>query len=77
MCQAILEMIEDGRQEGRQEERQQGMKLLVESFQELGISKESTFLKVKEKYQLTEEQVNEKLELFWVGSSSALVDATK
>lgn len=73
MCQAILEMIEDG----RQEERQQGMKLLVESFQELGISKEITFLKVKEKYQLTEEQANEKLELFWVDSSSALVDATK
>lgn len=74
MCQAILEMIEDGRQEGRQEERQQGMKVLVESFRELGISKEITFLKVKEKYQLTEAQANEKIALYWVDSSTAFID---
>ena len=73
MCQAIKEMIEDGRQEGRQE----GMKVLVESFQELGISKEITFLKVKEKYRLTEEQANEKIALYWVDSSVEFRDEKK
>lgn len=62
MCQAILEMIEDGRQEGIQE----GIKVLVESCQEFGICKEETTLKVKEKYKLTEEQAIEKIELYWV-----------
>lgn len=62
MCQAILEMIEEGRQEGIQE----GIRVLVEFCQELGISKEDATLKVKEKYNLTEEQVTEKIALYWV-----------
>lgn len=61
MCQAILEMIEDGRQEGIQE----GIKVLVESCQEFGIAKEDAMLKVKEKYKLTEEQAVEKIVLYW------------
>lgn len=75
MCQAILEMIEDGRQEGREQGReqgiQQGMKVLVECCQEFGISKEDATLKVKEKYNLTEKQAKEKIALYWVDSTSA------
>lgn len=50
MCQAIKEMIEDGRQEGRQE----GIRNFVESCKELGISKENILLKLKEKFTLQE-----------------------
>ena len=61
MCQAILEMIEDGRQEGIQE----GIRALVESCQEFGIEKDAAQLKVKEKFKLTEEQAAEKMVLYW------------
>lgn len=61
MCQAILEMIEDGRQEGIQE----GIRALVESCQEFGIEKNLAQLKVKEKFKLTEEQAAEKIVLYW------------
>lgn len=61
MCQAILEMIEDGRQEGRQE----GMKVLVEFCQELGISKGEALRKVAEKYKLSEEQAWDCITLYW------------
>jgi len=62
MCQAILEMIEDGRQEGIRE----GIQVLVESCQEFGISKVDATHKVKEKFRLTEEQAEEKINLYWV-----------
>lgn len=63
MCQAILEMIEDGREEGREE----GMKILIETFQEIGILKEEAIRKVEEKYMLSEEQAKAKIALYWVG----------
>ena len=60
MCQAIKEMIADGRQEGRQE----GIKAFIESCQELGISKEDTLLKLQEKFTLAE-PVEAYLERYW------------
>ena len=60
MCQAIKEMIEDGRQEGRQE----GIKAFVELCQELGIPKEDTLLKLQEKFTLTE-PAEAYLERYW------------
>ena len=64
MCQAIKEMIEDGRQEGRLEGRQEGIKAFIESCQELGISKEDTLRKLQEKFAL-EESVGEYMEKYW------------
>lgn len=54
MCQAIKEMIEDGRQEGRLEGRQEGIKAFIELCQELGISKEDTLRKLQEKFTFVE-----------------------
>lgn len=64
MCQAIKEMIEDGRQEGRLEGRKEGIKAFIESCQELGISKEDTLLKLQEKFTLAE-PVEAYLERYW------------
>ena len=54
MCQAIKEMIEDGRQEGRLEGREEGIRAFVELCQELGISREDTLRKLQEKFSLAE-----------------------
>jgi len=68
MCQAIKEMIEDGRQEGRLEGRlegrQEGIKAFIELCQELGISKEDTLRKLQEKFALME-PAEVYLEKYW------------
>ena len=64
MCQAIKEMIEDGRLDGRREGRQEGIQALVETCKELGITKETTLSKLQEKFALGD-SAEEYLERYW------------
>lgn len=57
MRQTKEEGREEGRKEGRKEGREEGIRALIEVCRELGISEEITRTKLKEKYQLLEEQI--------------------
>lgn len=52
MCQALREMMEDSRMEGIQEGREQGIRVLVETCKEVGLTREEILVKVKDKYEL-------------------------
>lgn len=56
---------EEGREEGREEEKIKGKKALIAACEELGISYEKTAEKLKEKYFLSEEEVQTDMELYW------------
>ncbi len=73
MCEAIDELIEDGREEGRQEGRQEGqqeerkagMQKLIETCQELGITRDTIADKLMEKYAVSEAEARQQLERYW------------
>ena len=54
-------ILEEGREEGRQE----GIRALVESCKEFGISKENIIEKLKEKFKLDEENAQIYIEKYW------------
>ena len=49
---------EEGREEGRKAERAKAVKLLAESYQELGMSEEEIVTKIAEKYEISTEEVS-------------------
>lgn len=53
---------EEGREEGRYEGLVQG---LISTCHELGVSAEETAAKLKEKYSMSDEEVQEKMKLYW------------
>ncbi len=55
----------DSFQDGFQGGLDQGIKSLIEGFQEAHISREETEQKVREKFSMSEEQVQEKMEQYW------------
>ncbi|MBO5278188.1 MAG: transposase [Lachnospiraceae bacterium] len=61
MCKAIQEMLEDERQEGRQE----GIQALIETCQELGMTKEQTADKVSQKFKISKANAGEYMEKYW------------
>lgn len=65
MCEAIDELIEDGREEGRQEGRKAGMQKLIETCQELGITRDTIADKLMEKYAVSEAEARQQLERYW------------
>ena len=64
MCQAIDEMIEDGREEGRKEGRVAGISALIEIAQEYLIPKEKLVKKLEEKFNLSAEEVEDYIGLY-------------
>ena len=65
MCQAIRELMEDARNEGLEQGIEQGISVLIESLQNVGISKEDISGKIREKFKLTEEKVILFMEKYW------------
>lgn len=58
--------LERGRAEGKTEGKAEGIKALIEICEELGVSKEETYVKLKNKFQeMKEEQVEQYLNLYW------------
>ena len=65
MCKAIKEMLEDERQEGREEGRQVGLQALIETCQELGMTKEQATDKVVQKFNIPKEKAAEYMCKYW------------
>lgn len=55
----------EGRAEGRAEEREVGLRNLIETIQELKVSKEDAVQKVQIRYQLNRKDAEEKVEQYW------------
>lgn len=53
------------KEEGMEEGLKEGLKALIQTCRELGLSKEETCLKVKEKLPLTEEYIKRYLDDCW------------
>ena len=66
-AQARKELEEAQRQaeEAQRETQENAIRLFVEGFQEAGLTKEVTFKKLKEKFELTEAEASEKMNLYW------------
>lgn len=56
---------EEARTEGHREGRQDGLKALISTCKELGISFDETAAKVKEKFSLEDEEARKNTELYW------------
>lgn len=63
MCTVVDRFMEEGRIMGREEGRIEGM---VETCQELGLSKEATIERIWNKFSLTEEEATEYVEKSWI-----------
>ena len=62
----ILEIgIEKGRAEGIEQGIEQGIRVLIETCKELGLSREDTFVRTKEKFGLTDDAAEKWLEKYW------------
>ena len=55
----------EGRIEGRAEGRAEGIQAMVESCQELGVSAEAVKIQLVKKFSMTEQEAQQKLELYW------------
>ena len=55
----------EGRIEGRAEGRAEGIQAMVESCQELGVSAEAVKMQLVKKFSMTEQEAQQKLELYW------------
>lgn len=55
----------EGKEEGIEEEREEGIRYMIEVLQELGQSVDYVKAKLKEKYSLSEEEAQEKQQLYW------------
>ncbi len=58
-------VMEGIRRDSFQDGLDQGIKSLIEGFQEAHISREETERMVREKFSMSEEQVQEKMEQYW------------
>ena len=58
-------MMRDSRKEGREEEREEGIKKLIHTIRDLGISKLTACEQLIQKYALNENEANEKIEMYW------------
>lgn len=69
MCQALEELYQDGVDEGIEQGIEQGIKQgirgMIEGFKEIGVSREDTAAKIKEKFGLETESVEKYMEEYW------------
>lgn len=56
---------EEGREEGRKEGREDGIRIMVESLQEINCDTITTKNKLREKYSLSETEAEQKLLQYW------------
>ncbi|MGN0141198.1 MAG: Rpn family recombination-promoting nuclease/putative transposase [Roseburia sp.] len=61
MCTAIREMMEDSRREGMAE----GIKVLIETCRELGLSREDTLLRTANKFNMCKDEVEDYMAQYW------------
>ena len=61
MCQAIQEMVEEGRKEGRREEQAEGIRILIQMSRDDGVEENEIMCKLKKYYLLSEEDAREVL----------------
>ena len=61
----MLELKEVGRKEGRKEGIKEGIKALIETCQELGVTKKELTGKLQEKYHLSENEAFQYIEKYW------------
>ena len=61
----LREGLREGIQEGKREERQENIKLFIESFQELKVSKEDAQSKLEVKFSLSQEEAEEYISKYW------------
>lgn len=61
----LREGLREGIQEGKREERQENIKLFIESFQELKVSKEDAQRKLEVKFSLSQEEAEEYISKYW------------
>ena len=61
MCNLGEGLVEEAYEEGMEE----GIRVLIETCQELGISKEETVSKIEEKSSLSSEAIEELMEKYW------------
>ncbi len=69
MCEVLDNAISkgriEGRAEGKAEGRAEGIQAMVESCQELGVSAEAVKMQLVKKFSMTEQEAQQKLELYW------------
>lgn len=77
MCDALVELMEDyveerlkseydkGMKNGRDKEREAGMKSLIYSLRNLGISRKETVLQLAEQYSLADESAEQYVKKYW------------
>ena len=65
VCELFEQYVRKGRQEGRQEERKDCIKALIITCMELGADYRTTAEKVKARFQLSDENVTESMNLYW------------
>ncbi len=70
MCEAIKEMIEDGKMEGKMEGKNEGLiigriEATIEMCQEFQVSKEDTVTRIVEKFSIEEEEAKKFMEEYW------------
>lgn len=53
------------RQEGRDEERREGIRILIQSAKNFGVSKLAACEQLIQQYALKENEANEKIEMYW------------
>lgn len=61
----IMLQREEARAEGHQEGRQEGLKALISTCKELGITFDETAAKVREKFSLKYEEAEKSMQLYW------------
>ncbi len=60
-----MNILESGEQYGIQKGLEQGICSLIQSFNDVGLDKDRTISQLMEKYSLTREQAEEKMQLYW------------
>ena len=62
----IMDQRREGREEGRKEEREEGIRLLVETLQEMSVDKDTAIRRLMSKYLLDPETAREKVDRYWL-----------
>ena len=65
MCDALVELMEDYVKEQVEEQREAGMKSLICSLRNLGISRKETVLQLAEQYSLADESAEQYVKKYW------------
>lgn len=65
MCEALQGIYDEGVEEGIKEGIKQGILALIETYSELGQSKENALKKIMEKFDLDEKTAKEYIEEYW------------